>query len=175
MLIFRKIHTVNYKSKTNTKTVWQYKSFRAVYQLPVGGHGNHVCLCDLGTPTYLVRPSVVRRWFSCGHGSHVRKCDIGSPTYLVQPSAAHRWQSYHNTYMKSLSYTICVGLAQARPNHLHCFQQCLKVDRSHQITLIAKQLQKPSVTSSVFWKHFLIVSEGTCFQALANHLGLWVI
>ena len=34
--IFRRTRTVNdYKSKTNTETVWQCKTFRAVYRLPL--------------------------------------------------------------------------------------------------------------------------------------------
>ena len=39
------IYAVNYKSKTNTKTVWQYKTFRAVYRLSVDFS------CDIGNPT----------------------------------------------------------------------------------------------------------------------------
>ena len=90
-VLFHKIHTVNYKSKTNTETVWQYfQTFQAVHWLPVD------FLCDIGSPTYFVWPSAVCGSFSCSYKSHVHECDIGSPTYFVWPSVAHRWGSHNN-------------------------------------------------------------------------------
>ena len=50
MLLFRRTHTVNYtttyKSKTNTETVWQYKTFQAVNRLPLAVTEALHTLCD---------------------------------------------------------------------------------------------------------------------------------